>query len=101
MKTKLALFLLGLFVVSCTSSRPVVRTTTKPKVTTKKQPVTQTKPVTTKPNTTTNPKTDTQVSLEATSNVKTYAEEIQFYVDNFKEIAKNNMKTHTGTVANF
>ena len=94
MKTKLALFLLGLFVVSCTSSRPVVRTTTKPKVTTKKQPVTQTKPVTTKPNTTTNPKTDTQVSLEATSNVKTYAEEIQFYVDNFKEIAKNNMKTH-------
>jgi len=94
MKTKLALFLLGLFVISCTSSRPVVRTTSKPKVTTKKQPVTQTKPVNTKPNTTTNPKTDTQVSLEATSNVKTYAEEIQFYVDNFKEIAKNNMKTH-------
>ncbi|MCD8518390.1 MAG: glucosaminidase domain-containing protein [Flavobacterium sp.] len=94
MKTKLALFLLALFVVSCTTSRPVVRTTTKPKVTTKKQPVTQTKPVNTKPNTTTNPKTDTQVSLEATSNVKTYAEEIQFYVDNFKEIAKNNMKTH-------
>ena len=95
MKTKLALFLLALLVVSCTSSRPVVRTTTKPKVTTKKQPVVaQTKPVNTKPNTTTNPKTDTQVSLEATSNVKTYAEEIQFYVDNFKEIAKNNMKTH-------
>ncbi len=95
MKTKLALLLLGLFVISCTSTRPVVRTTTKPKVTTKKQPVvTQTKPVNTKPNTTTNPKTDTQVSLEATSNVKTYAEEIQFYVDNFKEIAKNNMKTH-------
>ena len=95
MKTKLALFLFALLVVSCTSSRPVVRTTTKPKVTTKKQPVVaQTKPVNTKPNTTTNPKTDTQVSLEATSNVKTYAEEIQFYVDNFKEIAKNNMKTH-------
>lgn len=95
MKTKLALLLLGLFVISCTSTRPVVRTTTKPKVTTKKQPVvTQTKPVNTKPNTTTNPKTDTQVSLEATSNVKTYAEEIQFYVDNFKEIAQNNMKAH-------
>lgn len=94
MKTKLALFLLALFVVSCTTSRPVVRTTTKPKVTTKKQPVTQTKPVNTKPNTTTNPKTGSQVSLEATSNVKTYAEEIQFYIDNFKEIAKNNMKTH-------
>lgn len=94
MKTKLALFLLALFVVSCTTSRPVVRTTTKPKVTTKKQPVTQTKPVNTKPNTTTSPKTGSQVSLEATSNVKTYAEEIQFYIDNFKEIAKNNMKTH-------
>lgn len=95
MKTKLALLLLGLFVISCTSTRPVVRTTTKPKVTTKKQPVvTQTKPVNTKPNTTTSPKTGSQVSLEATSNVKTYAEEIQFYIDNFKEIAKNNMKTH-------
>lgn len=94
MKTKLALFLLALFVVSCTSSRPVVRTTTKPKVTTKKQPVTQTKPVNTKPNTTTSPKTGSQVSLEATSNVKTYAEEIQIYVANFKEIAQNNMKAH-------
>ncbi|RAK20123.1 flagellum-specific peptidoglycan hydrolase FlgJ [Flavobacterium aquaticum] len=105
MKTKIALFLLALLVVGCTSSRPVVRTTTKPKVTTKKQPVTQnksvTKPVTksgeSKNNTSTHtstPKTDTQVSLEATSNVKTYAEEIQMYVDNFKEIAKNNMKTH-------
>jgi len=101
MKTKIALFLLALLVVGCTSSRPVVRTTTKPKVTTKKQPVTQNKSVTkpgeSKNNTSTHtstPKTDTQVSLEATSNVKTYAEEIQMYVDNFKEIAKNNMKTH-------
>lgn len=98
MKTKIALFLLALLVVGCTSSRPVVRTTTKPKVTTKKQPVTQTKPVATKPITTTTsttkPNTDSQVNLEATSNVKTYAEEIQLYVDNFKEIAKNNMKTH-------
>ena len=107
MKTKLALFLLGLFVVSCTSSRPVVRTTTKPKVTTKKQPVTQTKSgtkTTTKPVVTTSstksetteskPKSDSEVSLVATSNVKTYAEEIQIYVDNFKEIAQNNMKAH-------
>ena len=103
MKTKLALFLLALLVVSCTSSRPVVRTTTKPKVTTKKQPVTQTK-TTTKPVVTTSstksetteskPKTDSEVSLVATSNVKTYAEEIQIYVDNFKEIAQNNMRAH-------
>ena len=107
MKTKLALFILALLVVSCTSSRPVVRTTTKPKVTTKKQPVTQTKTTTkttTKPvvvtsptkseTTDSKPKTDSEVSLVATSNVKTYAEEIQSYVDNFKEIAQNNMRAH-------
>ena len=107
MKTKLALFLLAVLVVSCTSSRPVVRTTTKPKVTTKKQPVIQTKTTTkttTKPVVVTSPtksettdsksKTDSEVSLVATSNVKTYAEEIQIYVDNFKEIAQNNMRAH-------
>lgn len=105
MKIRLALFLLALLVVSCTSSRPVVRTTSKPKVTTKKQPVAQTKTTTAKKPVVTNSstksatsdskaKTDSEVSLVATSNVKTYAEEIQFYVDNFKEIAKNNMKTH-------
>lgn len=103
MKTKIALFLLALLVVGCTSSRPVVRTTTKPKVTTKKQPVTQTKSgtktttnpvVTTSSKSETKPKSDSEVSLVATSNVKTYAEEIQIYVDNFKEIAQNNMKVH-------
>jgi len=105
MKTKLALFLLALLVVSCTSSRPVVRTTSKPKVATKKQPVSQTKTTTAKkPVVTTSstksetteskPKTDSEVSLVATSNVKTYAEEIQIYVDNFKEIAQNNMRAH-------
>ena len=107
MKIKFALFILALFVVSCTSTKPVVRTTTKPKVTTKSKPVTQTKPATkttTKPAVTTSstksettgskPKTDSEVSLVATSNVKTYAEEIQIYVDNFKEIAQNNMRAH-------
>ncbi len=107
MKTKLALFLLALLVVSCTSTKPVVRTTTKPKVTTKSKPVTQTKTTTkttTKPvvvtsptkseTTDSKPKTDSEVSLVATSNIKTYAEEIQIYVDNFKEIAQNNMKAH-------
>ena len=87
MKTKLALFLLALFVVSCTSSRPIVRTT-KPKVTTKKHPISQAKKASS------SAKTDGQLDLEATSNVKTYAEEIQLYVDRFKDIAMNNMKTH-------
>lgn len=99
MKIKFALFILALFVVSCTSTKPVVRTTTKPKVTTKSKPVTQTKPAvttsSTKSETTdSKPKADSEVSLVATSNVKTYAEEIQIYVDNFKEIAQNNMRAH-------
>ncbi|WP_333810304.1 glucosaminidase domain-containing protein [Flavobacterium sp.] len=105
LKTKLALFLLALLVVSCTSSRPVVRTSTKPKVTAKKQPVTQsksTKPTdksvasgsstnssTSKPN-----NSGAQVELEATSTVKTYAEEIKAYVENYKDVAMNNMKNH-------
>lgn len=105
LKTKLALFLLALLVVSCTSSRPVVRTSTKPKVTAKKQPVTQSKstkpadkPVasgsstnssTSKPN-----NSGAQVELEATSTVKTYAEEIKAYVENYKDVAMNNMKNH-------
>ena len=104
-KTKLALFLLALLVVSCTSSRPVVRTTSKPKVTTKKQPVSQTKTTTAKKpvvttsstkseSTESKQKTDSEVTLVATSNIKTYAEEIQIYVDNFKEIAQNNMRAH-------
>ena len=102
-KTKLAFFLLALLVVSCTSSRPVVRTSSKPKVTAKKQPVTQTKSTTksvvttspTKSSTTeTKPKPDSEVSLVATSNVKTYAEEIKAYVENYKDVAMNNMKNH-------
>lgn len=99
-KTKFALFIFALLVISCNSTKPVVRTTTKTKVVTKKQPVTQTKtnPTTTKPNantsTSTTPKTNSEVNLEATSNVKTYAEEIQSYVNNFKEIAMNNMRVH-------
>ncbi|UGS23101.1 glucosaminidase domain-containing protein [Flavobacterium channae] len=101
-KTKFALFIFALLVVSCNSTKPVVRTTSKPKVVSKKQPVTQTKtnPTTTKPNTNTNTstptttKTNSEVNLEATSNVKTYAEEIQSYVSNFKDIAMNNMRVH-------
>ena len=106
-KTKLALFFFSFLVVSCTSSLPVVRTTSKPKVTTKKQPVSQTKTKTTtvkKPvvatsstkseSTESKQKTDSEVTLVATSNIKTYAEEIQIYVDNFKEIAQNNMRAH-------
>jgi len=98
MKTKLALILLALFIVSCRSSRPVVRTTTKAKITTKKKPVSQSKTdskaVTIKTSTQTGSKNNSQETLEATSSVKTYAEEIKIYIDNFKEIAQNNMRVH-------
>lgn len=100
MKTKFVLFIVALLVMSCTVSRPVVRTTTKTKVSTKKKPTTKTatkpatKTVTTNSSIETKPKTDSEVNLEATSKVKTYAEEIKLYVDNFKEIAQNNMKIH-------
>ncbi|MCL9769120.1 glucosaminidase domain-containing protein [Flavobacterium sp. HXWNR69] len=88
MKIRIIVFLLALSVVSCTSSKSIVRTSGKHKEVQKKQPVVQTN------KTNTNSKTPSIVSLEATSNVKTYAEEIQLYIENFKEIAKNNMKSH-------
>jgi flagellum-specific peptidoglycan hydrolase FlgJ len=97
-KTKIIFFLLTLFIVSCRSSRPVVRTTTKAKITTKKKPVSQSKTdskaITIKTSTQTGSKNNSQETLEATSSVKTYAEEIKIYVDNFKEIAQNNMRVH-------
>lgn len=84
--------LLIVLMASCNSTRPVVRTT--PKTTTRK-PATQTttnKTVTTSKKTTGN--TGKEVQLEATSNVKTYEEEIKLYIADFQEIAKKNMKDH-------
>ena len=93
MKYKLALFLLVIFIVSCKSTKPVIRTTSKTKINVNKKPVANTKPVTiSTPNK--DSKKDSEETLEATSSVKTYAEEVKLYIDNFKEIAKNNMKQH-------
>jgi flagellum-specific peptidoglycan hydrolase FlgJ len=90
MSKKIALLLTMILLASCNSTRPVVRTTSKskPKTTTTKKPVVQNTPKT-------NPSNDgKEVQLEATSNVKTYEEEIKLYISNFQEIAKNNMKEH-------
>ena len=93
MKYKLALFLLVIFIVSCKSTKPVIRTTSKTKINVNKKPVANTKPLTiSTPNK--DSKKDSEETLEATSSVKTYAEEVKLYIDNFKEIAKNNMKQH-------
>ncbi len=91
MKSKFVIFILALLVISCKSTNPVVRTTKKKPVVHSKS--TATKGLTKNPNSKTSDN-NAQVSLEATSNIKTYAEEIQNYVENFKEIAMNNMKNH-------
>ena len=93
MKTKLAFFILALFVISCKTSKPVVRTTSKTKVSVNKKTVSQSKTVSIHTNSK-DSKDNSQETLEATSNVRTYAEEVKSYIDNFKEIAKNNMKIH-------
>ncbi|GGD14467.1 glucosaminidase domain-containing protein [Flavobacterium orientale] len=90
---KLSLLLLLFSIVACNTSKPVVRTT-------KSEPVTRTvrKPVaktssTTKPTTQykTAPKTEV---LHATSNVKVTTEIVLKYIDDFKDIAKNNMQQY-------
>ena len=87
---KIVLLLVIVFFVSCNSSRSVVHTHkkkvehsgSKTKITTKTSSKTPAED------------DDKQVQLEATSNVKTYEEEIKLYISNFQEIAKNNMKEH-------
>ena len=98
---KITLFLIGIMIVGCNSTKPIVRTTSKSKpktttTTTKKKPVAQNSTTKTNPEnkTTTSSTNGKEVQLEATSNVRTYEEEIKLYVANFSEIAKSNMKTH-------
>ncbi len=85
---KIALLLLVGFMLSCNSSKSVVKTTSKSKTTAKKP----TTPVASKPKT--GGGSEKEVTLEATSNVRTYDDEIRLYIDSFSEIAKNNMRTH-------
>lgn len=89
MMKKIILVFLVLLLASCTTSRSVVRTTSKTKTTATKKPVVQ--KTTTKPTAT---KEGSEVQLVATSNVKTYEQEIKSYVSNFQEIAKKNMRDH-------
>lgn len=93
---KIALLVMVSLVVSCSSSKPVAKTNSKTKtVSVKKKPaVTVSTPkaavVTDKsPSSTRN-----EVQLEATSNVRTFDDEIRLYISDFSEIAKNNMRTH-------
>ena len=93
---KIVLLLVVTFAMSCNSTKSVTKTTSKSKTTAIKKkptPVASTpKPIA--PQTTTPTNTRTEVQLEATSNVRTYDDEIRFYIADFSEIAKSNMKTH-------
>ena len=97
MINKIGLILMMLLVLSCTSSKSIIRTTsnTKTSTTKNKKSVSKSESVTSKTQTTSDKSTNgAEIQLEATSNVRTYEEEIKLYVANFNEIAKNNMKTH-------
>jgi flagellum-specific peptidoglycan hydrolase FlgJ len=91
---KKMLFIFGLLLlVSCSSSKPVVRTTKKstPVTRTAKRPIA--KSTSNNKNTQSTSKQSTEV-LEATSNVKVTTEVVLNYIDDFKDIAKDNMRQH-------
>lgn len=90
---KKMLFIFGLLLlVSCSSSRPVVRTTKKstPVTRTTKKPIAKT---TSNKSSQDTSRPSTEV-LEATSNVKVTTEMVLKYIDDFKDIAKENMRQH-------
>ena len=97
MVKKIGLFFVVLLAMSCTSTKSVVRTTSNKKATsTKKKEATNAKAVVVqKPNhSAQDKKNGTEIDLVATSNIRTYEEEIKLYITNFNEIAKQNMKLH-------
>lgn len=87
--------MLSLIIIGCSTSKPTVRTTKsvpKKNTTIKKTPVkTTSSRNTTSSNETTSRQTQT---LEATSNVKVTTEVVLKYINDFKEIAKDNMRQH-------
>ena len=97
MVKKIGLLFVVLIVLSCTSTKSVVRTTSTSKSTSvKKKESTASKAVVsqTPNNSTPTKKNGAEIDLVATSNVRTYEEEIKLYIANFNEIAKENMKSH-------
>ncbi|MGV9004485.1 glucosaminidase domain-containing protein [Flavobacterium sp.] len=105
MHTKFLIVFLLIFLVSCSSSKPVVRTTKSSKTVTRKPVVRNTSSSKTIPNRqtssstsgSTNSKTSSQnsdestVVLTATTTVKVTTKLVLEYIDSYKEIAKDNM----------
>ena len=91
MVKKIGLLLVVLLVLSCTSTKSIVRTTANKKTTpTKKIETTASTAVVTQMPNNSNPTKNNgvEIDLVATSNVRTYEEEIKLYIANFNEIAK-------------
>jgi flagellum-specific peptidoglycan hydrolase FlgJ len=87
---KIIFLLISLFIVACSSTKPTIRTT---KSVPKKYTTVQKASVknTTPSKETTNKQSQT---LEATSNVKVTTEVVLKYIEDYKEIAKENMRQH-------
>lgn len=97
MVKKIGLLFVVLVVLSCTSTKSVVRITSTSKSTSvnKKESTASKAVVSQTPNNSTlTKKNGAEIDLVATSNVRTYEEEIKLYIANFNEIAKENMKSH-------
>ena len=97
MVKKIGLLFVTLLVLSCTSKKSVVRTKSTSKATSiKKKETSASKAVVsqTPNNSSATKKNGAEFDLVATSNVRTYEEEIKLYIANFNEIAKQNMKSH-------
>jgi flagellum-specific peptidoglycan hydrolase FlgJ len=97
MVKNIGLLLVVLLLLSCTSTKSIVRTTANKKTTStkKKETTASTAVVTQMPNNSNPTKNNgAEIDLVATSNVRTYEEEIKLYIANFNEIAKQNMKSH-------
>lgn len=98
---KIIVFLIVSLFVACGTNKPVVRTTkpstSKPVAKIVKKPIS--KPIETKKTETNtasnNPKNESKTEvLEATSKVKVTTEIVLAYIDQYKEVAKKNMKNH-------
>ncbi len=84
-----------LFLASCKGTKYTSHTkkpVSKSKTTSVAKKTTSTQPKTAKPNPTT-PERQTE-TLEATSTTTVYADVVKSYIDQYKEIAKDNMRTH-------
>lgn len=84
---KILFLIFATLIVSCSSKKPVVRTVAKPTIKEVVKPVVE--------NVVVQPKeTNSSEELIATSKVSTTSDDVKLYIDNFKDVAKYNMKSH-------